>query len=97
MPSGRRDYIIGALFLFEELRALTDETPGLFHSQENQDFVGVVPPCRPSPDQEGNHGGIAPVPTLPWPGGQPRGDCPRADPPLARRATTGGLPLQRMK
>lgn len=26
MPSGRRDYIIGALFLFEELGALTDET-----------------------------------------------------------------------
>lgn len=26
MPSGRRDYIIGALFLFEQLRALTDET-----------------------------------------------------------------------
>jgi len=26
MPSGRRDYIIGALFLFDKLRALTDET-----------------------------------------------------------------------
>ncbi len=34
---------------------------GLFHSQKNQDFVGVVPPCRPSPIQEGNHGGIAPT------------------------------------
>ena len=33
MPSGRRDYIIGALFLFEELRALTDETRFI------QDFV----------------------------------------------------------
>jgi CheY-like chemotaxis protein len=34
---------------------------GLFHSQKNHDVVGVVPPCRPSPIQEGNHGGIAPT------------------------------------
>lgn len=36
---------------------------GLFHSQENQGFVGVVPPCRPSPStiscfrDWGRHGG----------------------------------------
>jgi 2-succinyl-5-enolpyruvyl-6-hydroxy-3-cyclohexene-1-carboxylate synthase len=34
---------------------------GLFRSQENQNFVGVVPPCLPLPTNEGNHGGIAPT------------------------------------
>ncbi len=41
---------------------------GLFHSQGNQGFVGVVPPCLPSPSKIcrrfrdwGNHGGIAPT------------------------------------
>ena len=28
---------------------------------ENQNFVGVVPPCLPFPTNEGNHGGIAPT------------------------------------
>ncbi len=28
---------------------------------ENQNFVGVVPPCLPLPTNEGNHGGIAPT------------------------------------
>jgi len=31
---------------------------GMFHDQENENFVGVVPRAYP-PSNEGNHGGIA--------------------------------------